>query len=284
MAPPNGKGTLISGSRTMRIINHSFAVDRYFDLISTATSRVLIIDYGGLAPPSDHGPCLPIPAVPGLLEQIRSRTGTRLVLISDRDCKTVRSLLGLHPPPEIWAVGGLERAWPDGSYELAPFDERALRGLAEADDWSQAAGLLPWTEQKPGGIALLERTSEATDWNSLRARAWTAWAEIAAEYGLSILNLEHGIELRVPSRTRVEAIKTVLAETDSSIPIAYLGDGILSEFAFDALGARGAKVLVREKARPTLADVWITHPRGVVDFLQTWLHACHPERWHSDCA
>ncbi|HKS76226.1 MAG TPA: hypothetical protein VJQ82_23640 [Terriglobales bacterium] len=114
--------------------------------------------------------------------------------------------------------------------------------------------------------------------------AWTAWAEIAAEYGLSILNLEHGIELRVPSRTRVEAIKTVLAETDSSIPIAYLGDGILSEFAFDALGARGAKVLVREKARPTLADVWITHPRGVVDFLQTWLHACHPERWHSDCA
>lgn len=170
MAPPNGKGTLISGSRTMRIINHSFAVDRYFDLISTATSRVLIIDYGGLAPPSDHGPCLPIPAVPGLLEQIRSRTGTRLVLISDRDCKTVRSLLGLHPPPEIWGVGGLERAWPDGSYELAPFDERALRGLAEADDWSQAAGLLPWTEQKPGGIALLERTSEATDWNSLRAR------------------------------------------------------------------------------------------------------------------
>ena len=190
--------------------------------LATATTRVLIIDYGALSLPSDHDPSLPIPAVGRLLEQIRIETNTRLVLISDRHCRTADSLLGLDPAPEIWGVGGLERLLPDGTYELPSLDERALRDLAEADDWAEAAGLLPWIEQKPGGIALLESSTRAAESNAMGSRAWTAWSEIAMEYGLSLLNLEHGVEPRVPSRTRVEAIEAIVSETHRSVPVAYL--------------------------------------------------------------
>jgi trehalose 6-phosphate phosphatase len=176
---------------------------------------------------------------------MRIQTNTRLVLISDRHCRTVDSLLGLHWVPEIWGVGGLERLLPDGSYELSSLDERALRRLAEADDWAEATGLLPWGEQKPDGIALLETTILTAEFNSMRSRAWTAWSEIATKYGLSLLNLEHGVEVRVRSRTRVEAVEAIISETHRSVLIAHLGDGVLSEFAFDALGARGMRVLVR---------------------------------------
>ena len=137
-----------TGDGIMQIINSSFSFDRFFDWLGAARVRVLIIDYGALAVPSDHGPWQPNPAVLRLLEQIRVQTNTRLVLISDRHCRTVDSLLGLDPVPEIWGVGGLERLLPDGSYELSSLDERALRGLAEADDWAEAAGLLPWVEAK----------------------------------------------------------------------------------------------------------------------------------------
>lgn len=268
----------------MQIINSSFSFERFLDCLATARARVLIIDYGALALPSDQGPGLPIPAVLRLLEQIRVQTNTRLVLISDRHCRTVDSLLGLDPVPEIWGVGGLERLLPDGSYELSSLDERALRGLAEADDWAEAAGLLPWVEQKPGGIALLEPTILPAELNSMRSRAWTAWSEIAVEYGLSLLNLEHGVELRVPSRTRVEAVEAILSETHRSVPIAYLGDGVLSEFAFDALGARGMRVLVRRTFRPTMADVWISPPVGLVGLLKTWLSGGKQDHTIPACA
>lgn len=257
----------------MQIVNSSFRLDHFLDWLATARARVLIIDYGALALQSDHDPCLPIPAVRRLLEQIRVETNTRLVLISDRHCRTVDSLLGLNPPPEIWGVGGLERLLPDGTYELSSLDERALRGLAEADDWAEAAGLLPWIEQKPGGIALLESSTRDAESDSMRSRAWTAWSEIAMEYGLSFLNLEHGVELRVPSRTRVEAVEAIVSETHRSVPVAYLGDGVLSEFAFDALGRRGMRVLVRTTFRPTLADVWISPPVGLMVLLKAWLSA-----------
>ena len=207
-----------TGDGIMQIINSSFSFDRFLDLLVTARARVLIIDYGALAWRSDHGPGLPIPAVLRLLEQIRVQTNTRLVLISDRHCRTVDSLLGLDPVPEIWGVGGLERLLPDGSYELSSLDERALRGLAEADDWAEAAGLLPWVEQKPGGIALLETTILPAEFNSMRSRAWTGWSEIAIEYGLTFLNLEHRVELRVPSRTRVEAVEAIISERTGLFP------------------------------------------------------------------
>ena len=159
----------------MQIVNSSFHLDRFLDSLATARARVLIIDYGALALQSDHDPCLPIPAVRRLLEQIRVETNTRLVLISDRHCRTVDSLLGLNPAPEIWGVGGLERLLPDGTYELSSLDERALRGLAEADDWAEAAGLLPWIEQKPGGIALSSKVPPGhAESDSMRSRAWTA--------------------------------------------------------------------------------------------------------------
>lgn len=273
-----------TGDGIMQIINSSFSFDRFLEWLGAARARVLIIDYGALALPSDHGPCQPIPAVLRLLEQIRVQTNIRLIVISDRHCRTVDSLRRLDPVPEIWGVGGLERLLPDGSYELSSMDERALRGLAEADDWAETAGLLPWVEQKPGGIALLENTILPAEFNSTRSRAWTAWSEIAIEYGLSLLNLEHGLELRVPSRTRVEAVEAIISETHRSVPIAYLGDGVLSEFAFDALGARGMRVLVRRTFRATLADVWISPPVGLVGLLKIWLSAGQQDHTTPVCA
>lgn len=115
---------------------------------------------------------------------------------------------------------------------------------------------------------MLESSTRAAESNSMRSRAWTAWSEIAMEYGLSFLNLEHGVELRVPSRTRVEAVEAIVSETHRSVPVAYLGDGVLSGFAFDALGRRGMRVLVRTTFRPTLADVWISPPVGLMILLK----------------
>ena len=78
----------------------------------------------------------------------------------------------------------------------------------------------------------------------------------------------------------MEAIEAIISETHRTVPIAYLGDGVLSEFAFDALGRRGMRVLVRKTFRPTLADVWISPPVGLVVLLNAWSSAGRRSRPH----
>jgi hypothetical protein len=53
---------ILFGGRAMQIIDSSSTFACYPNDLATATVCVLIVDYGVQAVPSDHGPCLPVPA------------------------------------------------------------------------------------------------------------------------------------------------------------------------------------------------------------------------------
>jgi hypothetical protein len=55
--------------------------------------------------------------------------------------------------------------------------------------------------------------------------------------------------------------------------VAFLGDDQTDEEAFAAIGDRGLKVLVRNNLRPTRANVKLTPPHELVDFLDNWIDA-----------
>jgi trehalose-6-phosphatase len=61
---------------------------------------------------------------------------------------------------------------------------------------------------------------------------------------------------------------------DPGTPIAYLGDDITDEKAFQAVNHRGLSVLVRPRWRRTLAQLWLKPPDAVLDLLKRWLQAC----------
>ena len=52
-----------------------------------------------------------------------------------------------------------------------------------------------------------------------------------------------------------------------------LGDDVTDEDAFAALQGYGLSVLVRSDYRPTVADVWIRPPEGVIEFLSDWIQS-----------
>ena len=66
------------------------------------------------------------------------------------------------------------------------------------------------------------------------------------------------------------AVKTVLSQTGENSAVAYLGDDMTDEDAFQAVKARGLAVLVRPQFRPTAADVWLRPPEELVAFMQHW--------------
>ena len=65
-------------------------------------------------------------------------------------------------------------------------------------------------------------------------------------------------------------MKTVLSQTSENSAVAYLGDDMTDEDAFQAVKARGLAVLVRPQFRPTAADVWLRPPEELVAFMQHW--------------
>jgi trehalose-6-phosphatase len=62
------------------------------------------------------------------------------------------------------------------------------------------------------------------------------------------------------------------------VAAAYLGDDLTDEDAFKAIKGKGIGVLVRSELRPTAADIWLTPPKDLLEFLSVWLPECEGER------
>ncbi len=247
-------------------------LESFFQKLSAAPQCALLLDYDGTLAPFRVQPdkAVPYPGVRRILNLILKAQHTRVVLITGRWTKDLIPLLGLKQLPEIWGSHGWERLRADGSYQIAQFDELALKGLAEADVWVETEGLADRCEYKPGCLALHWRGLKPIRIQRIRAKVSKNWPLLAYKKGLILTEFDGGMELRVQGRNKGHAVKTILRETEKGAVVTYLGDDITDEDAFKALKGKGLSVLVREEFRPTTADVWLKPPEGLLEFLSRW--------------
>jgi trehalose-phosphatase len=244
----------------------------FFASLEKAPGSVLMLDYDGTLAPFRVKPskAVPYPGVRPILRRILANERTRVVLISGRWTRDLIPLLRLDPLPEMWGSHGWERRHADGRYEIFPFDERALRGLAEADRWIESKNLVSRVEQKPGCLALHWRGFSREKIESIRSQTMKRWSGLARRTGLEMTEFDGGLELRVPGRHKGDAVRTILEEAGPDTVPAYLGDDRTDEDAFRAIRKRGLGILVREKRRPTSARIRLKPPEELLDFLKHW--------------
>jgi trehalose 6-phosphate phosphatase len=255
-----------------KIPQSSQLLKSFFQELKTAPQCALMLDYDGTLAPFRIRPekAIPYPGIRRILNTILKGQHTRVVLISGRWTKDLIPLLGLEHLPEIWGSHGWERLRADGTIEIAKFDVRALRGLAEADRWVEQEGLAKRCEHKPGCLALHWRGLTQKEIQKTRSKAMRKWRLLVRDTGLTLSEFDGGVELRVPGRNKGHAVKTILAEMTKDAMAAYLGDDITDEDAFKAMKGKGLGILVRGKYRPTAADVWLTPPEELLEFLSRW--------------
>lgn len=247
-------------------------LESFFESLKRASQSALMLDYDGTLAPFRVRPeeAVPYPGVRKILNHILKGEHTRVVLISGRWIKDLIPLLGLQRLPEIWGSHGWERLLADGTHVTAEFDQRALRGLAEADRWVETAGLTDRCEQKPGCLALHWRGLNPKAIQRIRTKAIRKWTLLARNTGLVLGEFDGGIELRVPGRNKGHAVKTILTEMGDDVAAAYLGDDLTDEDAFKAIEGRGLGILIRKEFRPTAADLWLKPPKELLEFLSRW--------------
>jgi trehalose 6-phosphate phosphatase len=257
----------------MKTLNPKMNLKGFFKQMVKAADKALLLDYDGTLSPfhTDPSRAYPYPKVRDVIHRIKERGEVRVVIVTGRWIKDLLPLLKLPKPPEIWGLHGMERLKPDGSYELAAMEEKALLGIVTADEQVEAMGLSGRCEKKPGCVALHWRGMRDKEVQEIRDRVKPAWIHMAETWGLDLLEFDGGLELRVPVRNKGDAVKTILDEMAQDTAAAYLGDDLTDEDAFEAIKGRGISVLVREQLRPTAADFWIRPPKELLAFLSLWL-------------
>jgi len=259
----------------MQSLRQGIDIDAFFEELSTASGRVLLLDYDGTLAPfrTERGAAVPYREVPGILEGIIANANCRTVIISGRAIADLIPLAGLKRVPEIWGCHGWERRLADGTYVAPQLPDGPAAGLREAGEWAEDAGIGERLERKPVTVALHWRGMAAGEIECLRNKIAESWGTIAAEHGLQVHDFNGGLELRLPGRDKGFAVNSILEEAAADSVAAYLGDDLTDEDAFIALRGRGLSVLVNERLRDTAADVWIKPPEELLDFLRRWSEA-----------
>ena len=248
----------------------------FFNHVSTAKKRLLLLDYDGTVAPfsADRGRAFPYAGVPQLMKTIMTSCNTRLIVISGRAAQEIPPLLGFKPTPEIWGTHGVERLHADGRYEEIEVREEALLALAEAEDRLEREGLANCLEIKLAAVAVHWRGLEPSKVLRIRTRAYRVLEPLAAQADLVLGDFEEGVEIRLRSANKGHVLRTLLSELDRNTPVAYLGDDSTDEEAFRVLNGRGLTVLVRPKHRFTAAQMWLKPPDDLIQFLKDWIRFC----------
>jgi trehalose-phosphatase len=247
----------------------------FLERLPTAASRVLMIDFDGTLAPfqADRDTARPYPGVVDRLDALAEQEATRIVVVTGREAGTIRRLLPLARPFEVWGEHGRERLMPDGRSSRVPIDPGVSRVLAQALGWVQSRGWVSSLEVKPAALALHWRDVSEGDAASMESAARHHWGRLAT--GPVVLHaFDGGLELRLSDVDKGRAVNAILDEEDSRAAVAYLGDDLTDEDAFNAIHGRGLAVLVRDQVRPTAADAWLRPPEELLDFLDSWRRQC----------
>lgn len=251
--------------------NHTW----FFKKLAAARNRVLLVDYDGTVAPfsSDRRRAIPYLDVPDLMRRVMTTCRTRLIVITGRAAHEVAPLLGFSPPPETWGIYGLERLHPDGRHEEGEVAEEALRALAKGEARLDREGLGRFLEIKLAAVAVHWRGLTASQILNVRTKAYKV-LEPLAQPDLVLSEFDGGVELRIRAASKGNAVRSLLAELDDDVPVAYLGDDVADEEAFRALNGRGLTVLVNSKPRFTAAQLCLRPPDELIGFLMDWIRAC----------
>ncbi|MCB2212793.1 trehalose-phosphatase [bacterium] len=259
----------------MKWLHDGYTLEDVYSKVKAAKDRVLLTDYDGTLAPFvyERGRAKPYPEVMTVLNEIAKADRSRVIVISGRSIQGLSRLFKLDAPVEMWGTHGWERQNEEGERTTWPISDEAREALYEVINWAENEEFSSHLEVKPASVALHWRGTDAHMREHLMDRSAKIMGSLAEKTGLELHEFDGGRELRVPGRNKGLAVERILQDVDKNTYLSYLGDDKTDEDAFGVIGTKGLRVLVRNEARDTKADLWLRPPRELLRFLEGWLAA-----------
>ena len=256
----------------MQILNPNVSIDNFYQKLRVSSRSLLLLDYDGTLAPftADRDNAVPYDGIIDRLKILTASKNTSVIIISGRDIDTLKRLLSLEIYPEMFGCHGAEHLGLDGTYELTISKEIKLL-LQQTIDWSREQLLERHTEIKPSSIAFHWRGMDFEAQHVLEQKILTYYRSEIGDSVMHLHSFDGGLEIRPHDIHKGTAINNILTRYDTDTVIAYLGDDLTDEDAFEVLADKGLKVLVNTAKRPTKADIQLTPPDELLDFIDRWI-------------
>ena len=235
-------------------------LDDFFCSLNDAEAPLLLLDYDGTLADFriNRFDARPWAGVRELLAVIQKDNRTRLFIVTGRPAGEINPMLQLPEPVEVWGLHGAERLFTDGRREMqeAPPEARdKLNELRERLRHDAFGGLF---EDKPNAVVMHWRGHTPRQARQIEQKTRALFEPAALVSGLSLLEFEAGVELRV-GRDKGGAVEAIMEQAEPGAPMVYIGDDLTDESAFCAVNRMVGphlSVLMRRMWRQTAADVW----------------------------
>jgi len=252
-------------------------LEHFFSSLRTAQTPLLLLDYDGTLADFriDRFTARPWAGVRELLTEIQNDGRTQLRVITGRPAAEINTLLHLQSPVEVWGLHGAERLYVDGRRELQEAPPEALAKLDELRVILRRDAFGGLFEDKPNAAVMHWRGHSAQRARMIEQKTRALFEPASEVNGLSLLPFESGIELRV-GRDKGGAVQAVVEQFSVQAPVAFLGDDLTDESAFQAINQLEnphLSLLVRRALRNTFAEIWLKPPEELRWFLRHWLKA-----------
>jgi len=256
----------------MMLLNPDIQLASFFDTLSKGPESLLILDYDGtLAPFSlDPSKSQVYPGVFDCVKKIIESNTSKVVILSGRSLSDLLTLLP-KPYPELWGSHGGERLLVGADQAIEAIITPEIKELLEIGALNakkEAPQLL--CEVKPLSVALHWRGKDPKLADGIKK----TWSTLIQNSLLEIQPFDGGMELRVRGIDKGKAAQVLMQECSEKAVIAYLGDDLTDEAAFQTLKNKALTVLVRPEFRPTHADIHLKPPEELIEFLNCWIQAC----------
>jgi len=252
-------------------------LEAFFRTFANGATPLLLLDYDGTLAGFrvNRFSARPWAGVRNLLARIQQDGRTRIGIVTGRPAAEIPAMMNLETPIEVWGLHGAERLYADGRHELEQASPAARAKLDEVREQLRRDALGGLFEDKPNAAVMHWRGHPQRQAQLIERRARNLFEPLAQIDGLTLLDFEAGIELRV-GRDKGGAVEAIVAEAPADSPVTYVGDDLTDEAAFRAVNAAEAphlSVLMRHAWRATAADVWLRPPVELMMFLKSWLDA-----------
>jgi trehalose 6-phosphate phosphatase len=249
-------------------------LENFFYSLQCAQAPLLLLDYDGTLADFriNRFHARPWAGVRELLAVIQKDNRTRLTVITGRPACEVNTMLQLPEPVEVWGLHGAERLFADGRHELQEAPPEALAKLDELREQLQRDAFGGLFEDKPNAAVMHWRGHPQRQAHRIEQKTRELFESAAQVSGLSLLEFEAGVELRV-GRDKGGAVESIIEQAAPGSPVTYLGDDLTDESAFCAVNRSKnphLSVLMRRAWRETAAEVWLQPPEELRWFLREW--------------
>lgn len=245
--------------------------DAFWREAEAAPRRLLALDYDGTLAPfhEDRLQARMDAQARAALARLLAGGRTRLAIVSGRPLDELCALtegLELHRVAEH----GWDELPPGGPATQRPLPARAAWALSLADDEALVHGWTPHVERKRVSRALHTRGMEAGAAAELERRVGASWRALALKHGLAVRGMAAGLELRVPGVDKGTAVSELMAACPPGTVVAFIGDDVTDEDAFERVAPAGFAIRVGAAAAPSHANAVLDSIADVAAFLEHW--------------